>query len=140
MPVYCFSCAFGSGMLCYNIYQNIQQRFKLPESVYYYANRHAAFLGCADFRRENTEFINSGYLERMSAEEMLQCVYMIPREEILLRTEEENDTDYIERHMKWICKNVFKQKYLELLEKYKMELTELYIKAGYPYDHFFHRN
>ena len=42
--------------------------------------------------------------------------------------------------VKWICKNAFKQKYLELLEKYKMELTELYIKAGYPYDHFFHRN
>lgn len=42
--------------------------------------------------------------------------------------------------IKWICKNVFKQKYLELLEKYKMKLTELYIKAGYPYDHFFHRN
>ena len=40
------------------------------------------------------------------------------------------------RGVKWICKNVFKQKYLELLEKYKMELTELYIKAGYPYDHF----
>lgn len=40
----------------------------------------------------------------------------------------------------WICKNVFKQKYLELLEKYKMELTEKYIKAGYPYDHFFGRN
>ena len=42
--------------------------------------------------------------------------------------------------VEWICKNVFKQKYLELLEKYKMELTELYIKADYPYDHFFHRN
>ncbi len=42
--------------------------------------------------------------------------------------------------VEWICKNIFKQKYLELLEKYKMELTELYIKAGYPYDHFFHRN
>lgn len=42
--------------------------------------------------------------------------------------------------VEWICKNVFKQKYLELLEKYKMELTELYIKSGYPYDHFFHRN
>ena len=41
--------------------------------------------------------------------------------------------------VEWICKNIFKQKYLELLEKYKMELTELYIKAGYPYDHFFHR-
>lgn len=42
--------------------------------------------------------------------------------------------------IEWICKNVFKQKYLELLEKYKMELTELYIKAGYPYDHFWGRN
>ena len=42
--------------------------------------------------------------------------------------------------VEWICKNVFKQKYLELLEKYKMKLKELYIKAGYPYDHFFHRN
>lgn len=42
--------------------------------------------------------------------------------------------------VEWICKNVFKQKYLELLEKYKMELTELYIEAGDPYDNFFHRN
>ena len=42
--------------------------------------------------------------------------------------------------VKWICKNVFKQKYLELLEKKKMELTEKYIKAGYIYDHFFGRN
>ena len=44
------------------------------------------------------------------------------------------------RGVEWICKNVFKQKYLELMENYKMELTELYIIAGYPYDHFFHRN
>ena len=42
--------------------------------------------------------------------------------------------------VEWLSKNVFKKKYLELLEKYKMELTELYVKAGYPYDHFFHRN
>lgn len=42
--------------------------------------------------------------------------------------------------VEWICKNVFKQKYLELLEKYKMELTELHIKVGYPYDIFFGRN
>lgn len=42
--------------------------------------------------------------------------------------------------VEWICKNVFKQKYLELLEKYKMKLTEKYIKAGYPYDIFFGRN
>lgn len=42
--------------------------------------------------------------------------------------------------VEWICKNVFKQKHLELLEKYKMELTEKYIEAGYPYDNFFGRN
>ena len=42
--------------------------------------------------------------------------------------------------VKWLCKNIFKQKYLELLEKYKMELTEMYIKAGYIYDEFFGMN
>ena len=39
--------------------------------------------------------------------------------------------------IEWLCKNCFKKKYLELLEQYKMELTELYIKAGYPYDNHF---
>ena len=38
--------------------------------------------------------------------------------------------------VEWLCKNVFKRKYLELLEKYKMELTEIYIDRGYPYDQF----
>lgn len=33
-----------------------------------------------------------------------------------------------------LCKKYFKQKYLQILEEYKMELTELYIKADYPYD------
>ena len=42
--------------------------------------------------------------------------------------------------IKWICKNVFKEKYLALLEEYKMELTEVYIEAGYPYDEFFTKN
>ena len=42
--------------------------------------------------------------------------------------------------VEWICKNVFKHKYLELLEKYKMELTDKYIEAGYPYDNFFWKN
>lgn len=38
--------------------------------------------------------------------------------------------------IEWLCKNCFKQKYLELLERYKMELTEKYIKKGYSYDIF----
>ena len=44
------------------------------------------------------------------------------------------------RGVEWICKNVFKQKYLELLENYKTELTEKYIEAGYPYHNFFGKN
>lgn len=42
--------------------------------------------------------------------------------------------------VEWLNKNVFKRKYLELLEKYKMELTELYIEKGYIYDEFFEKN
>ena len=42
--------------------------------------------------------------------------------------------------VEWLCKNVFKKKYLEVLEKYKMKLTELYIERGYIYDEFFWRN
>lgn len=38
--------------------------------------------------------------------------------------------------IEWLCKNCFKKKYLELLEEYKMELTEKYMEAGYPYDNF----
>lgn len=38
--------------------------------------------------------------------------------------------------VEWLCKKCFKHKYLELLEAYKMELTEKYMEAGYPYDNF----
>lgn len=53
----------------------------------------------------------------------------------------ENDKVIISKEgIEWLCENSFKHKYLELLEKRKMELTEKYIEAGYPYDHFFGRN
>lgn len=39
-----------------------------------------------------------------------------------------------------LCKNVYKKKYLKLLEEYKMVLTEKYIEQGYPYDDFFGKN
>ena len=42
--------------------------------------------------------------------------------------------------VEWLSKNVFKKKYLELLRKYKMQLTELYIEKGYIYDKVFVRN
>ena len=38
--------------------------------------------------------------------------------------------------IEWLCKICFKQKYLELLEDYKMELTQRYMDEGYIYDNF----
>lgn len=53
----------------------------------------------------------------------------------------ENNEEYVKsKGIELLCKECFKQKYLEILENYKMELTEKYIAAGYPYDNFFHRN
>lgn len=53
----------------------------------------------------------------------------------------ENDNFVITKEgIEWLCKNCFKQKYLELLESYKMDLTEEYIRAGYIYDNFFNKN
>lgn len=39
--------------------------------------------------------------------------------------------------IEWLCKNCFKQKYLEILEEYKIELTKKFIEAGYIYDNFY---
>lgn len=66
------------------------------------------------------------------------------RKAILKMVKINNDYRFIEdgkykisnEGIEWLCKNCFKHKYLELLENYKMELTDLYIKAGYPYDIF----
>ena len=53
----------------------------------------------------------------------------------------ENNQVYVySKGIELLCKECFKQKYLEILEDYKMELTEKYIAAGYPYDNFFHKN
>lgn len=48
----------------------------------------------------------------------------------------EDNNQISKEGIEWLCKNCFKHKYLELLEEYKMELTEKYIQAGYPYDIF----
>ena len=48
----------------------------------------------------------------------------------------DNETIITKEGLEWLCKNCFKTKYLELLEDYKMELTQKYIDAGYIYDYF----
>ena len=57
-----------------------------------------------------------------------------------LRFKESNRMYVYSKGIELLCKEYFKQKYLEILEDYKMELTEKYIAAGYPYDNFFHKN
>lgn len=56
------------------------------------------------------------------------------------RYEVNNEFVITKEGVEWIYKNCFKQKYLEILENYKMELTEEYIRAGYIYDNFFNKN
>ena len=47
----------------------------------------------------------------------------------------ENERQMISKEgVEWLCKNCFKQKYLELLEQYKTELTNIYIERGFPYN------
>ena len=59
---------------------------------------------------------------------------------INLRFEKNNQIYVCSMGIELLCKQYFKQKYLQILEDYKMELTEKYIEAGFPYDYFFHRN
>lgn len=59
---------------------------------------------------------------------------------INLRYKKDNRMYVYSKGIELLCKECFKQKYLDVLENYKMELTEKYIAAGYPYDNFFHRN
>ena len=59
---------------------------------------------------------------------------------IKIRYKKNNQVYVYSKGIELLCKECFKQKYLEILENYKMELTEKYIAAGYPYDNFFHKN
>lgn len=45
-----------------------------------------------------------------------------------------------EEQIKWLLKNKFKTKYLQLLEEYKMVLTEIFKANGGYYDNYFDRN
>ena len=59
---------------------------------------------------------------------------------IKLRYRKNNIVYVYSKGIELLCKVCFKQKYLEILENYKMELTKKYIEAGFPYDNYFHRN
>ena len=51
------------------------------------------------------------------------------------------NTEYVitKEGIEWLYKNCFKDKYLKILENYKMELTEKYMQEGYVYDNFLNK-
>lgn len=69
-----------------------------------------------------------------------RAIYKMLTEDTKYRYAKDNEFVITKEGIEWLCKNCFKHKYLELLEQYKMELTEKYIKAGYIYDNFFYLN
>lgn len=69
-----------------------------------------------------------------------RAIYKMIKANTSYRYIENNEFVISKEGIKWLSENCFKQKYLELLEQYKMELTEQYIKAGYIYDNFFNLN
>lgn len=69
-----------------------------------------------------------------------RAIYKMLKVDINYRYIKDNEFVVSKEGIIWLLKNCFKKKYLELLEQYKMELTEQYIKAGYIYDNFFYLN
>ena len=86
------------GWLPLKIYERIRERLSLPQGNYYYANRHSAFLCCADSEAQAEYFAEMDQPYRLDTEQLLKRVFMIPEAQILPRAREELNTEYIERH------------------------------------------
>ena len=98
------------GWLLYSIYSCFCDRMQLPKPTYYYANRHAAFLCCADSKNEIENIADFGQMNGLGATETLQKVFHFSREETLPQSEEDNYTDYIIKHINLIREKVKKSR------------------------------
>ena len=107
------------GWLSFNIYKRIQKRFNLPQPVYYYANRKAAYLCCLDFPKEIDHFAEVGMIAGFSAFDILTKIFQVPTQELCLYKNHEEITDYIKKHIQWIHKNAdnARKGYLSYSEK-----------------------
>ena len=107
------------GWLAYNIYQKIYEQFNLPKPVYYYANRHAAFLGCSDSVSESEKVADMAQSWGVDVTETLRKVFMVSQEKALFRKKGESTIDYIKRHRSLISQNAenVRNGYLRYSEK-----------------------
>jgi len=87
------------GWLPLKLYDRIRERLSLPPSFYFLANRHSSFLCCADNEQQADRMDELGKSFGLDTEQLLERVYMIPREKHLPRDYRELISEYIDRHM-----------------------------------------
>ena len=90
---------------------------------------------------ENIPYLQLGSFFNRKTDTVRKAIEKLEKKYSIKLKYKENDQVYVySKGIELLCQKCFKQKYLEILENYKMELTEQYIEAGFPYDNFFHRN
>ncbi len=87
------------GWLPLRAYERISGRLSLPPGYYFLTNRRAAFFCCADEASQADRMAEVGKSSGLTADQLLQRVYMIPPEKQLPHDERELDAEYIEKHM-----------------------------------------
>ena len=92
------------GYLPIQIYKKLQKKTQLPKALYFYANRHAAFLCGSDSEERITYILDEGRQKGLSARDILKNIYRIPEKFLLPKEKEETVVDYIDRHMPLIHK------------------------------------
>jgi FMN phosphatase YigB (HAD superfamily) len=107
------------GWLSFNVYTRIQKKFFLPEAIYYYANRKAAYLCCLDFPKEIDSFVERGKTAGLSAVDIITRIFQVPKEKACRYKGNEEITDYVKKHMQWIHKSAenARKGYLRYSEK-----------------------
>ncbi len=87
------------GYLPIQVYRELSVVPRLPDPVYFYANRHSTFLCCADDPALIPDILARGTLFHLDAAALLRRVYNLSEEELLPPERGESGTAYILRHM-----------------------------------------
>ena len=90
------------GWLPLKLYEEVRGKMSLPRGIYYYANRHSSFLCCADEKFTAAHIDKLGRSFDLSTEQLLEKVYLIPKDKQLLREYGDLSTEFIERHYEMI--------------------------------------
>ena len=87
------------GYLPAAIYDLVREDMHLPKGIYYYANRHSAFLCGADIETQVDSIAQLGRLQGLTAREILKNIYRIPEEDLLPLEKYDTVAEYIDKHM-----------------------------------------